>query len=200
MPIESGTHRLGPQNATLTVETTRLGAAAKAGHDLLIEVTSWAAELDTAKDPALTLTADATSLRVREGTGGVTELGDDDKAGIEQTIDEEVLKGAAIKFRSTALELDPDGNDANVQGELELGETRRPISFELRSEDGRLTARAVVKQSDWGIKPYSALFGTLKVADEVEVAVAAGVTEPPVSRVGSSASASRASRTDDSGH
>ena len=35
----------------------------------------------------------------------------------------------------------------------------------------RLTGTAVVTQSDWGMKPYSALFGTLKVADEVEVAV-----------------------------
>ena len=26
-----------------------------------------------------------------------------------------------------------------------------------------------MKQSDWGIKPYSGLFGTLKVSDEVEV-------------------------------
>jgi hypothetical protein len=176
MPIESGTHRLGPQNATLTVETRRMGAASMAGHDLLIEVTSWQAELDTAKDPALTFTANPRSLRVREGTGGVTELEDDDKAGIEQTIDEEVLKGAAIAFRSTALELDSGGTGAMVQGELELGGTRRPISFALRNENERLTARAIVKQSDWGIKPYSALFGTLKVADEVEVAVEAGVT------------------------
>jgi YceI-like domain len=176
MPIESGTHRLGPQNATLTVETRRMGAASMAGHDLLIEVTSWQAELDTAKDPALTFTANPRSLRVREGTGGVTELEDDDKAGIEQTIDEEVLKGAAIAFRSTALELDSGGTGAMVQGELELGGTRRPISFALRNENERLTARAIVKQSDWGIKPYSALFGTLKVADEVEVAVEACVT------------------------
>ena len=29
----------------------------------------------------------------------------------------------------------------------------------------------MVKQTDWGIKPYSALFGALKVADEVEVAI-----------------------------
>jgi polyisoprenoid-binding protein YceI len=186
MSIEPGTHKLGPENATLTVATTRMGAASMAGHDLVIEVSSWEAELDTAKDPALTFTADPRSLRVREGTGGVTELDDDDKAGIEQTIDEEVLKGATIAFRSTALELDAGGNGATVQGELELGGTRRPISFQLRSEDGRLSGRVIVKQSDWGIKPYSALFGTLKVADEVEVAVEAGVTEPliPVDGLG----------------
>ncbi len=175
MPIDAGTHRLGPDNATLTVETKRKGAASKAGHDLVIEVTSWEAELDVAKDPAITLRADGGSLRVREGSGGVMTLGEDEKAGIEQTIDEEVLKGASIEFRSSALELDQDGTNATVHGELELAGTRRPISFELSSEDGRLTGRATLRQSDWGIKPYTALFGTLKVADEVEIGIDAGL-------------------------
>ena len=49
---------------------------------------------------------------------------------------------------------------------------RHPITVELTAaEDGRLTGTATVKQSDWGMKPYSALFGALKVADEVEVAI-----------------------------
>ena len=41
----------GPENARLTVRTTRTGAASKAGHDLLIEVTSWSATLDPEADP-----------------------------------------------------------------------------------------------------------------------------------------------------
>jgi polyisoprenoid-binding protein YceI len=175
MGIEAGTHGLGPHNATLSVQTKRKGAAAKAGHDLLIEVTSWEGELDLSKDPAITLTADGGSLRVREGTGGVTSLGDEEKAGIEETIDKEVLRGTTIQFRSSAVELDPGGANAAVHGELELAGASRPISFELTSADGRLTGRAVLKQSDFGIKPYSALFGTLKVADEVEIFIDAGL-------------------------
>ena len=92
----------GPDNATLTVRTKRTGAASKAGHDLLIEVGSWSATLDPDADPALTLTADSRSLRVLEGTGGIQALDDEAKAGIAQTIDEEVLVGTPIEFRSTA--------------------------------------------------------------------------------------------------
>jgi hypothetical protein len=164
-----GARTFGPENATLTVRTKRTGAASKAGHDLLIEVTSWSATLDPGADPAITLTADPRSLRVREGTGGIQALDDDDRAGIEKTIEEEVLTGDAIVFRSTSV----DG--ARVEGELELEGERRPISFEFAAgEDGRVTGTAVVRQTEWGMKPYSALFGTLKVADEVEVAVEAG--------------------------
>jgi hypothetical protein len=155
----------GPENATLTVRTKRTGAASKAGHDLLIQVTSWSATLDPDADPAVTLTADSRSLRVLEGTGGIQALDDDAKAAIAQTIEEEVLMGTPIEFRSTAV----DGG--KVEGELELAGQRHPISFELAAgDDGRLTGQTTVRQSDWGMKPYTALFGTLKVADEVDVA------------------------------
>jgi len=171
MPFGPGKHRLGAENATLTVETKRLGAASKVGHDLVIEVTSWEADLDAERDPAITLTADGGSLRVRKGTGGMTKLGDEEKAGIEQTIDEEVLRRSSVEFRSSAFEVSSDGSSATVRGDLDLMGARHPVSFELRTEGGRLTGRATLRQSDWGIKPYSALFGTLKVADEIEIAI-----------------------------
>ena len=106
--IEPGTHRFGPSNATLSVQTRRGGAAAKAGHDLLLHVTAWEAHARrsarTARRRPPSSTADATSLRVQEGTGGMQALDDDDKANIHQTIDDEVLKRRDIAFRSTAVE------------------------------------------------------------------------------------------------
>jgi polyisoprenoid-binding protein YceI len=160
----------GPDNARLTIRTARTGAASKAGHDLLIEVGSWKATLDPDGQPALTLTADARSLRVLEGTGGMKGLDDDDKVNIAKTINDEVLKGCAIEFRSSQVDDRSDGVVA-VTGELELGGRRGPVEFDLRSRDGRLTGEAVVKQTAFGIKPYSALFGTLKVADEVRIGI-----------------------------
>jgi polyisoprenoid-binding protein YceI len=162
---------LGPDNGTLTVKTGKGGAAAKAGHNLVIDVTSWRGSFDLDADPAIELTADARSLRVRSGSCGLSPLGDAEKASIAQTIDDEVLRGAAIEFRSTRVDERPGGR-LDVEGELELLGTRRPLAFVLyTSDDGRITGSAVVRQTNWGIKPYSALFGTLKVADEVEVLI-----------------------------
>jgi polyisoprenoid-binding protein YceI len=171
--IRSGTHRLGPDNATLSLLTRRAGAAAKAGHDLVIRVTSWEAALVTGEDPADTsmeLTADATSLRVVEGTGGMQPLGDDDVANIHQTIDEEVLRRQAIKFRSTRVQTERHGRRIRAEGDLTLVGNTQPIAVDLVIGDaGELTATAVVTQSAWGMKPYSALLGALKVKDEVVV-------------------------------
>lgn len=165
-------HTLGPENGTLTVNTRRGGAAAKAGHDLVIEVTSWQGTLD---ESTVTLSADARSMRVREGSGGMTSLGDDDKANIEKTIDDEVLKGTTIEFRSDSVRSSPEGDRLTVSGELELAGRTAPITFELSVDGSHLSGSATVKQTDWGIKPYSALFGTLKVLDEVQVAVDANL-------------------------
>jgi polyisoprenoid-binding protein YceI len=177
--IQAGTYKLGPDDGTLSVRTERTGAAAKAGHDLLIHVTAWEATLEVGDDPAATsieLVADAASLRVREGTGGMKSLGEDDKASIHQTIDDDVLKRRAITFRSTGVTAG-DGQHS-VEGELTLAGTTRPLAFDLEvGDDGRLRAVAVVKQSDWGMKPYSALFGALKVADDVRVEIDAGLLQ-----------------------
>jgi polyisoprenoid-binding protein YceI len=177
MSIQEGTHKLGPETGTLSVRTGRTGAAAKAGHNLLIHVTAWQATLEVTVDPTQTsiaLDADATSLRVREGTGGMQALGDDDKASIQKTIDDDVLKRKGIEFRSTAVQPAGDGR-LTVQGDLTLGGKSHPISFDLSVDDGKLSGSAVVKQTDWGIKPYSTLFGALKVVDEVEVVIDASL-------------------------
>jgi polyisoprenoid-binding protein YceI len=172
MSIQPGTHKLGPDNATLQVKTGRRGAAAKAGHDLLIEVTSWEATLevdDGSNLLTLQLRADPRSLEVREGSGGVQALGDEDKVEIKRTIEEEVLHDEAIEFRSTDAKAS-DGGRLRINGELSMNATTRPLSFELVVDsDGKLTGGATVKQSDWGIEPYSGLFGALRVRDEVEV-------------------------------
>src|SRR6266566_2058284 len=112
MSLQPGTRKFGPADCTLSVRTGRSGAAAKAGHDLLLHVTDWQATLelgDGSEPTGIVLDADATSLRVRDGTGGMQPLGDDDKANIEQTIDDEVLKGSAIRFRSTSVGVAEDG-------------------------------------------------------------------------------------------
>lgn len=170
MAIKTGAHELGPENATLRVNTGRSGAAAAAGHDLTIKVTSWEATLTVGEPSSLELTADATSLQVIEGKGGMKGLSDDDKADIRKTIDKDILEKKAITFRST--EVRDDNGGLVVKGDLEIAGNSAPVEFDIAvADDGTIHGSATVKQSDWGIKPYSALFGALKVNDEIVVSV-----------------------------
>ena len=175
MTLEPGTYSLGPGSGVLSIQTTRKGAASKAGHDLQIEVGSWEAEVklgETPEQSAMTLVADSRSLRVIEGTGGVKSLTGDDKENIQKTIDDEVLKGCAIEFRSSEVRGPAGGAELSVRGQLDLNDRQGPVEFDLvLGDDGRVTGSTTVKQTEFGMKPYSALFGALKVADEVQIAI-----------------------------
>jgi hypothetical protein len=45
----------------------------------------------------------------------------------------------------------------------------RPVTLQGRVADGRIVGGATVVQSRWGIRPYSAFFGALKLSDEVKI-------------------------------
>jgi hypothetical protein len=175
MPIGPGTYVFGPDNgATLTVRTKKGGAAAKAGHDLELQVTRWSATLELGEKPQASLTADSTSFTVVEGTGGVKPLDAEEKRAIPQTIDEEVLQGTPIEFRSSRVDIDQGGHTVDVEGDLELFGQQHAVAFKLNvGFNGRMSGIAQVTQSEWGLTPYTALFGTLKVADDVEVEIRA---------------------------
>jgi hypothetical protein len=175
------TYRLGPEHGTLAVHTKRGGAAKMAGHDLLLHVTKWEATvaLGGSAGTSIELEADGSSLKVIDGSGGMQALQDEDRENIEQTIDDEVLNGQSVLFRSTAIKPASDAAGLHVEGDLTLMGTTRPITFYVAmTADGGLRAAAVVTQSDWGMKPYTGLFGALKVLDDVQVELEATLPEP----------------------
>jgi polyisoprenoid-binding protein YceI len=152
------------------VKTGRGGAAAKAGHDLTMGVGSWDATLTVGDSSSLELNADSTTLEVIKGEGGMNALGDDDKADIKKTIDKDILKKKDIQFRSSEVATSDSG--LTVSGDLTVVGKSQPVSFDVAvDDDGALTASTTITQSNFGIKPYSALFGALKVKDDVEVFV-----------------------------
>jgi hypothetical protein len=171
--IPAGTHRLGPDDGTLSLRTGRHGAAAKAGHDLLIHATSWEATIVAGEDPSATtiaLDVDGGALRVIDGTGGMKALTDGDRDDISATIDTQILKRRQITFRSTRVEPTADG--LRVEGELTLLGVARPIALDVAvSAGGEISGGLAIAQSDWGITPYTTLFGALKVTDEVAIAI-----------------------------
>jgi len=163
--------QIGPQDGTLKVHTYREGVAQKIGHDLVIEVERWDATVDVDPDGAIQsvqLNADPDSLQVREGHNGVKALTDKDRKDIRESIDEKILCGKPIAFASTAVE--PRDAGVTVNGDLTLADTTRPAAFDIDvSGDGHVAGTLPLTQSEWGIKPYKAFMGALKVRDTVEI-------------------------------
>ncbi|HWC27753.1 MAG TPA: YceI family protein [Solirubrobacteraceae bacterium] len=163
MSIPEGSHTIGPSNGSLRVKTGREGAASKAGHDLTLEVTSWEATVEGGDSPSIKLTADPTSIEVIEGTGGAKKLDDDDIQDIKKSTTDKVLGSSQITFESTEV------SDSTVKGELTIAGNSSTVEAPLNVSDDKISGSITLKQSDFGIKKFSAMFGALKVADEVTV-------------------------------
>lgn len=175
MNAMSGAFSLGPDAGRLLVRTGRTGLGSRAGHDLTLEVTRWegTAHLESVEPAAgsVEVTAWVDSLEVREGTGGLKPLTDGDRRDIKKNITDKILRAdrhPTIEFRSTAVE--GDSAALTVQGELTIGGETHPATLHATLVDDRLTGKATVQQSQWGIKPYTGFFGALKLKDDVEVA------------------------------
>jgi tetratricopeptide (TPR) repeat protein len=179
MMLSAGDYELGPGNARLIVTTGRQGVAAKAGHDLVLEVMKWKGTLKIAAQAdacSVALSAEATSLDVVGASGGARPLTGKDRAEIRTTIDKHVLKRQAIEFRSTGIS--PTDGGLMVNGLLRLRGEERPVSFAISSDGSTITSSLRVDQRDWGIKPYSALLGALRVDAYVTVEVQGTVEAP----------------------
>src|SRR5205807_930217 len=176
-------YKFGPSGGKLWVKTDRGGVAFLVGKDLTIEVTSWEGKLDVGDDPSDTrveLTADGGSLKVTDGTGGPVTLTDLDKKSLSKTINEKVLEGTEIKFRSETARPSDDGSCIDVTGELEMFDEKTSLEFRLTIEqeadedsdaerEQRISGRALFKQTEVGLKPHSTLLGLLRARDQVEV-------------------------------
>ena len=173
--LTEGSHELGPSSGSLLLKTARSGLGRRAGHDLTLEVTRWSGQvsIDLGEPANSTVSAEIEvgSVEVREGTGGVLPLTGSDRDEIAKNIREKVLHTSAhpvITFRSTRVQGTPEV--FTVEGDLTIMGRARAVTVSGRVSGDRLTGGATVVQSQWGIKPYSALFGQLKVADPVEIA------------------------------
>jgi hypothetical protein len=172
MSIQPGTHKIGPDNGSVKIKTGREGAAAKAGHNLVLEATSWDGTIEIGDNPSVKLSVDPGSIEVVKGEGGAKPLSDGDKGDIKKSMTDKVLGSSQISFESSEVKV--DNGSMNVSGNLSVAGGSDSITVPLTvGDDGTVRGSVKLSQSKFGIKQFKALMGALKVSDAVEVEVEA---------------------------
>jgi hypothetical protein len=172
----TGTHELGPGSGRVFIKTGREGLAARAGHDLTLEITQWSARVTfpaegSGATETLTAELDLGSLAVREGTGGAKPLTDRDRRDIQNQAGKILGSTATARFNSTRVfqSASPAGGGA-IEGTLALNGKSQPVRLQVTTpEPGRYRGSTTIKQTDFAITPYSGFFGALKLRNEVTV-------------------------------
>ena len=157
----------------ITLRTSRDGLAAQAGHDLTIEVSRWSGELVIGADLApasLDARVELGSLVVQAGTGGLKPLTDRDKREIIATARKVLSVDRYPEATFTASSFSPSDDGGTIDGTFTLAGQSGPLRLDVHQiGPDRYQATATVRQTSFGIKPYSGFLGALRVSDAVEL-------------------------------
>ncbi|MCV7195144.1 YceI family protein [Mycobacterium angelicum] len=163
----------------LLLHTGVAGRAASMGHRLTIAMTRWRATVRWAgAEPiAAELAVEVNSLEVLRGEGGIKGLSGPEKGLVRANALRSLDAGRYPDIRFVAAAIDKAADGYRLSGTLHIRAASREHVIDLRTDDvgdsWRMTAQSTVKQSDYGVKPYSLMMGSLRVTDDVDVSFTA---------------------------
>jgi hypothetical protein len=166
-----------PGQAHCFVLTKKEGLLSPIAHDLRLRVADFEIQADSSRIEAR---FQARSLEVvaaqRHGADAPGLLSDRDKRQIQKNIATDVLQASRypeIRFLSTRIEANGDG--FKVTGDLTLCGRTRSLTATAKRAGPWLESEVVLNQPDWGIKPFAAMLGTLRVQPLVTVRISVPV-------------------------
>ncbi|MDR3654859.1 MAG: YceI family protein [Mycobacterium sp.] len=173
------TWTLDASDGELLIRTGVTGRAARMGHRLTIAMTRWQAAVNWSGDEPVSaeLTADVDSFDVLRGEGGVKGLSGPEKVLVKSNAMKSLDSGRYPEIRFAADNITDTDDGYRLSGKLHIKGKSRDHVIDLRTEDlgdsWRMSAESTVRQSDYGVKPYSLLMGSMQVTDDVSVSFTA---------------------------
>ncbi len=174
------THSIDSAKSKIEIQVAKDGFFKAFGHDHVVSATKFSGGVQfvsaRVEDSSVSFTADTNSLRVIDP--GESE---EDRNEVQATmLGEQVLDVARypqIQFSSSAVKVvsaSKNTFDLQVSGALTLHGTQKPVTLPVHlqiSDDGSLTCDTEISllQSDFGITPYKAAGGAVKVKDKLKL-------------------------------
>ena len=177
MSLKAGSYCLDTNSGDLNVYTFKEGLLSKLAHDLLIDITDFKVNLEVPEagfvSGSLELEIQANSLKVvcalKDGER-TDALKEKDIADIERDMGVKVLhpdKYPTATFCSKTIQ-EKDGG-YKINGDLSLHGVTKSIDFDIDANGEHIKGMITLLQKDYGIKPFKAMMGTLKIKNEINI-------------------------------
>jgi polyisoprenoid-binding protein YceI len=167
--------RFDAYNSQCLVFSFKDGLLARLAHDLKLQVERFSIEVDDTTHE-IKATFDPSSIQVVcaqvDGRDDPSTLSKGDKKKIYDNVTKDVLrirKHPEIRFESTNVV--ERGEGFAVEGTLQMHGKSHNLHASIRADGDRWVSEVRVHQPDFGIKPYTAALGALKVKPDVLVRV-----------------------------
>ena len=163
-------------SAECFVFTFKEGLLSPVAHDLRLRITRFSLEVD-AGTTSVVAKFDTNSLLVdcpmKDGAENPSALSASDKQKIAGQIREDVLHSSQhpeAVFRSRTVTARADGG-YDLEGDLTLHGVTKALSAQTQLVAGRQQLELRLHQPDFGITPYRAMLGTLKIQADVTIRI-----------------------------
>ena len=167
--------RYDAYNSECLIFSYKDGLLARLAHDLKLQVERFSIEVDESTRQ-IKATFDPSSIQVVcaqvDGRDDPSTLSKGDKKKIYENATKDVLrtrKYPEVSFESTNVVERGDG--FAVEGTLQMHGKSRNIQTSVRADGDRYVTELRLHQPDFGIKPFTAALGALKVKPDVLVRV-----------------------------
>ena len=167
--------RFDRTSATCQIFTFKEGLLSVLAHDLRINVTSFVVELSD-DETMIDARFDAGSLHVDcamvDGAERRDLLSEKSMKEIDENILKDVLDAATYRSISfTSRSVTKEDSSYKIGGTLTLHGEAREIILTARNDGQYYVAEAWLRLPDFGIKPFSALFGAIKIKPDVLIRI-----------------------------
>jgi len=173
-------HSIDSAKSKIEIHVAKDGFFKAFGHDHVVTTAKFSGDVQfvsaKVENSSVSFTADAGSLRVVDPGESEKDRSEVQAAMLgEQVLD--IAHYPQIQFSSSAVKLasfSKNTFDLQVSGPLTLHGTLKPVTLPVRvqiSDDGSLTCDTEISllQSDFGITPYKAAGGAVKVKDKIKL-------------------------------
>lgn len=172
---------LDGSQALCEVFTFKEGLLSAFGHDLRIKAASFIIIMENSP-PRVKVIIESDSLAadsaVEKNIPRPGLLTEKDRRDIDRNIRKDVLESGRyeeIRFVSSKIEKGDSGY--HVEGDLALHGATKSISFAALKEGGDYVSEIRLHLPDFGIKPYSAVWGSIRIKPDVLVRMKVAASE-----------------------
>lgn len=166
-PLAAQDTAIDLEKSTITIHVGRAGLLSSAGHDHWVSAPIASGRVRESTSPNVEFSVETAKMAVKPDP----KVDAKTQAQIQKDMEEmtlEIKNFPTINFKSTQIE--PSGSGKwNVAGTLSLHGVAKPIRVAVERSGSAYTGHAVLKQTDFGIKPVTVGGGLVKVKNEVEI-------------------------------
>lgn len=155
------------QRSTITVHVGKAGLFSAAGHEHWVNAPIASGSFNDSDALRVQFRVEAAKLEVKAASKADAK----DQAEIQKSMQEKVLESSRypdIVFQSASVYKVSEGQ-WTVNGALTLHGVMKPVSVSVKRDGDAYSGRAVIKQTDFGIRPISVGGGIIKVKNDVDI-------------------------------